>query len=91
MLWTLCSERRMNAEFPSDQRATLVSVASMTYSLLMIPAAPLVGLAGDITGRAGAGLALLGGALLAVGRGGRRINFCCTSAGACGTIRNKIV
>ena len=67
MLWTLCSERRMNAEFPSDQRATLVSVDSMTYSLLMIPAAPLVGLAGDITGRAGAGLALLGGALLAVG------------------------
>ena len=57
----------MNAEFPSDQRATLVSVDSMTYSLLMIPAAPLVGLAGDITGRAGAGLALLGGALLAVG------------------------
>ena len=31
------------------------------------PGVPLTGLAGDITGRAGAGLALLGGALLAVG------------------------
>ena len=67
MLWTLCSERRMNALFPSDQRATLVSVDSMTYSLLMIPAAPLVGLAGDVTGAPGAGLALLGGLQLAAG------------------------
>ena len=67
MLWSLCSERRLNDAFPSDQRATLVSVDSLVYSLLMIPVSPLTGLAGDITGRAGAGLALLGGALLAVG------------------------
>ena len=81
MLWTLCSERRMNAEFPSDQRATLVSVDSMTYSLLMIPAAPLVGLAGDITGRAGAGLALLGRRAAGRGRGGRRKTFAVQAPG----------
>ena len=46
---------------PSDQRATLISVDSMAYSLLMIPASPLVGAVGDAFGQAGAGLALLGG------------------------------
>ena len=34
---------------------------SMAYSLLMIPASPLVGAVGDAFGQAGAGLALLGG------------------------------
>ena len=67
MLWTLCSERRLNDSFPSDQRATLVSVNSMVYSLLMIPVSPLTGLAGDLTGAPGAGLALLGGGVLAAG------------------------
>ena len=33
----------------------------MAYSLLMIPASPLVGAVGDAFGQAGAGLALLGG------------------------------
>ena len=91
MLWTLCSERRMNAEFPSDQRATLVSVDSMTYSLLMIPAAPLVGLAGDITGPGpGPGWPCWAARCWPWARRPPQ-NFCCTSAGACGTIRNKIV
>ena len=45
---------------PSDQRATLISVDSMVYSLLMIPASPLVGAVGDAFGQAGAGLAVLG-------------------------------
>lgn len=45
---------------PSDQRATLISVDSMVYSLLMIPASPLVGAVGDTFGQAGAGLAVLG-------------------------------
>ena len=45
---------------PSDQRATLISVDSMVYSLLMIPASPLVGAVGDSFGQAGAGLAVLG-------------------------------
>ena len=67
MLWSLCSERRLNDAFPSDQRATLVSVDSLVYSLLMIPVSPLTGLAGDLTGAPGAGLALLGLALLAAG------------------------
>lgn len=67
MLWTLCSERRLNDQFPSDQRATLVSVDSMVYSLLMIPASPLTGLAGDLTGAPGAGLALLGLGLVGAG------------------------
>lgn len=67
MLWTLCCDRRLNDAFPSDQRATLVSVDAMTYSLLMIPVSPLTGLAGDLTGAPGAGLALLGLAVLAAG------------------------
>lgn len=33
----------------------------MAYSLLMIPASPLVGAVGDAFGQAGAGLAFLGG------------------------------
>lgn len=45
---------------PSDQRATLISVDSMAYSVLMITASPLVGAAGDLTGHAGTGLVVLG-------------------------------
>ena len=35
-----------------------ISVDGMAYSLLMIPASPLVGAVGDAFGQAGAGLAL---------------------------------
>ena len=59
-LWMLHAERWLNDRFPSDQRATLVSVDSMAYSVLMIPVSPLVGLAADLTGFSGAGLCLLG-------------------------------
>ena len=45
---------------PSDQRATLISVDSMAYSVLMITASPLVGAAGDLTGHADTGLVVLG-------------------------------
>ena len=38
----------------------LISVDSMAYSILMIPASPFVGAVGDLFGQAGAGLALLG-------------------------------
>ena len=48
--------QRLNDAIPSDRRATLISV---DYSLLMIPASPLVGLVGDLTGQAGAGLCVL--------------------------------
>ena len=51
--------QRLNDVIPSDRRATLISVDSMAYSLLMIPASPLVGLVGDLTGQAGAGLCVL--------------------------------
>ena len=40
----------LNDDFPSDQRATLVSVNSMAYSLLMIAASPVAGAVGDALG-----------------------------------------
>lgn len=59
-VWTLHALQQLNDALPSDQRATLLSVDSMAYSILMIPASPLVGWVGDLTGHAGAGLAALG-------------------------------
>ena len=58
--WLLHENRRLNDAIPSDQRATLISMDNIAYSLLMIPASPLVGAIGDIFGQAGAGLVLLG-------------------------------
>ena len=40
----------LNDDFPSDQRATLVSVSSMVYSLFMIAASPVSGAVGDAFG-----------------------------------------
>ena len=34
---------RLNRDFPSDRRATLVSVQSMAYSLAMLPVSALAG------------------------------------------------
>ena len=59
-VWLLHADQRLNALISSDQRATLISVDSMAYSLLMIPASPLVGAVGDAFGQAGAGLVVLG-------------------------------
>ena len=59
--------QRFNDAIPSDRRATLISVDSMAYSVLMIPASPLIGLIADATGRAGAGLCALGALVLASG------------------------
>lgn len=39
----LVSDKRLNDRFPSAQRATLVSVSSMAFSLIMIPLSPLFG------------------------------------------------
>ena len=39
----LVSDKRLNDRFPSSARATLVSVSSMTFSLVMIPLSPLFG------------------------------------------------
>lgn len=66
-VYLLHESQKLNDAIPSDQRATLISVDSMAYSLLMIPASPLVGAVGDAFGQAGAGLALLGGAIMLSG------------------------
>ncbi len=52
----------VNRDFTSDQRATLVSVDSMMYSLLMVAASPVTGFLGSRYG-ASASLYLLGGIL----------------------------
>ena len=65
--YLLHESQKLNDAIPSDQRATLISVDGMAYSLLMIPASPLVGAVGDAFGQAGAGLALLGGAIMLSG------------------------
>lgn len=59
-VYLLHESQKLNDAIPSDQRATIISVDSMAYSLLMIPASPLVGAVGDLFGQAGAGLTLLG-------------------------------
>ena len=59
-VWILHEDQLLNDNIPSDQRATLISLDSMAYSLLMIPASPLVGAIGDALGQAGAGLVVLG-------------------------------
>ena len=58
--YLLHEDQKLNDVIPSDQRATLISVDSMVYSLLMIPASPFVGAVGDAFRQAGAGLAVLG-------------------------------
>lgn len=66
-IYLLHESQKLNDAIPSDQRATLISVDGMAYSLLMIPASPLVGAVGDAFGQAGAGLALLGGVIVLSG------------------------
>lgn len=59
---TLRLEVSLNGDFPSDQRATLISVASMIYSMLMIAASPVSGAIGGALGT-GWTFGLLGAAL----------------------------
>ena len=54
----------VNRDFTSDQRATLVSVDSMMYSLLMVAASPVTGFLGSRYGAASP-FYLLGGMLAA--------------------------
>lgn len=54
----------VNREFSSDYRATLVSVGSMCYSVLMVAASPVTGFLGDHYS-VNAAFYLLGGGLLA--------------------------
>ncbi len=58
--WILHLQKHLNELFPSDQRATLVSVDMMAYSVLMVAAAPVTGWLGDSTGMSGAGLLMMG-------------------------------
>lgn len=58
--WVLHLQKYLNERFPSDRRATLVSVNMMAYSMLMVLTSPFVGWVGDICGTAGAGLCVLG-------------------------------
>ena len=53
----------VNRDFSSDYRATLVSVGSMCYSLLMVAASPITGFIGEHFG-VNAAFYLLGGGLL---------------------------
>lgn len=59
-VWMLHLQKRLNSLYPSDQRATLISVNMMAYSGLMVIVSPAVGWLGDITGIPGAGLCALG-------------------------------
>ncbi len=59
-IWFLVESQKLNDAIPSDQRATIISVDGMCYSILMIPTSPLVGKIGDLFGNAGAGLTVLG-------------------------------
>lgn len=43
----LVTDAKLNDQFPSDQRATLASVQSLLYSLVMIALSPLAGLAAE--------------------------------------------
>lgn len=66
-IWILHLQNHLNTLYPSDQRATLVSVNMMAYSVLMVVASPLIGWVGDISSSAGAGLFGLGGLILLSG------------------------
>lgn len=65
--WLLHLQKYLNSQYPSDQRATLVSVNMMAYSVLMVGASPLTGRIGDLFGTAGAGLSALGMVILLTG------------------------
>ena len=65
--WTLHLQNHLNNLFPNDQRATLVSMNMMAYSVLMIIASPLTGWLGDVVGAAGAGICILGALIVCAG------------------------
>lgn len=66
---------RLNRDFPSDRRATLVSVQSMAYSLAMLPVSPLAGALCDRLGYSG-GMAALGLGLLSLVAAGMAVHRC---------------
>lgn len=66
---------RLNRDFPSDRRATLVSVQSMAYSLAMLPVSALAGALCDRLGYSG-GMAALGLGLLSLVAAGMAAHRC---------------
>lgn len=68
-VWMLHLQKFLNERFPSDRRATLVSVNMMAYSLLMVVVSPVLGWVGDLAGSAGTGLWVLGVVVAAAGVG----------------------
>lgn len=56
----------LNALVPSERRATLLSTASMVFSIVMMGVFPLVGICGDALGL-GFGFVIVGGGTLALG------------------------
>lgn len=68
-VWFLHAMQRFNDAIPSDRRATLISVDNMAYSVLMIPASPLIGLIADVTGLARGGTLRFGRVGAAFGPG----------------------
>lgn len=61
------NDRELNSMIPSDQRATLISIGSMTFSVLMMGASPAAGALGGRYGIGSAYLALAAALLPAVG------------------------
>ena len=69
------TDLRLNDMFPSAERATLVSVNSMVFSLVMITFSPILGLACDTLGTSAA-LAICAAVLLAFTVLGRFVLYC---------------
>ncbi len=66
-VWVLHLQNRLNGIFPSDRRATLISVNMMAYSVLMVVASPVVGWLSDMGTTGGMGLCVLGAVVAAAG------------------------
>lgn len=69
-------DENVNRDFESDQRATMVSIDSMAYSVLMMIISPAVGKLGDLYGT-WAGFCLIGAALTAGSLGVGGLFFLC--------------
>ncbi len=65
--WILHLQNYLNRKFPSDNRATLISINMMAYSILMIFASPIVGWLGDLCFEGGLGLCALGVVIVVAG------------------------
>lgn len=65
--WMLHLQDHLNKLFPSDNRATLISINMMAYSLMMIFTSPAIGWLSDISSEGGMGLCVLGITIVVAG------------------------